>query len=675
MVNKYKMLINHLSILKKDGKYEDLSSFEQNFLQRKIKSLFVKIERLSKSFGVKVAGTALALLLVSGAANSQEFVFKNTLKHSMDLPITGYNPSTAYTDIDGDGNFELVLANGNGDITSYTHISGTNFKSNGLVKFTDEKYFNLLSYPVIDFTDIDGDGDEDMFVGLKDGHIQVYENDNGFEFLDTLLCGTNDGFGDNAAITLADFDDDGDEDLFIGNKAGNVAWAEHDGSGVFSDTTNFLDLTGTPLDIDKNCPTPHDFNDDGHMDLLIADGTGYADGYSNNGSGLFDILGHINAGGTSINSDDRIYPRWYDFDADGTDDLMANYNKMIAFYKDNGTTLNAPLFLTSDELSYTDEMEDIDYFDFDKDGDLDLFLSSESIAYYKNNGDGTYLFDSYLEADGSDIEFASNIFPAFNDFDGDGDVDIIIGSGDTLCVYENNAGVFNYTDVLSDNNGVIRRSDANPVFGDIDGSEKLYVGDGTNIFVYSNNSGNFIDEGFLQLDGVNMASGNFAFTDINDDNITDIVFYINPLSYFVSATNDGSGNLSTNDTITNSGNIFIPLSIGFTFADVDGDGTDEFYILANLSVQRYNSPHATGLREFNTVDVDFSKVYSYGNNITVELTDVKNANVEIYNVSGKMILNEKLLNNRTDFNGLEKGLYLVKVYSEKGINLAKVIVE
>ena len=677
MVNKYKKLINQLNNLKKDGKYDDLSNFEQNFLQRKITVIFEKIERLSKSFGMKVAGTALALLLVSGVANSQEFFYKNSLKYSESMPITAFNPSTAYTDIDGDGNFELVMSLSNGDISTFTHISGTNFKSNGLLQLKGDKIYSVLSPPVVDFTDIDSDGDEDMFLGLKNGSILVYENNNGFSFLDTLYCGTVKDFGDNTAISLADFDDDGDEDLFFGNKAGDVVWAENEGSGVFSDTTKFLDLTGTPLNSGENCPSIYDFDNDGDMDLTLGTTGDVISGFSNNGSGLYNFVANLRFDGGEIQSDNKIYPRWFDFDNDGILDFMGNVKSMVNFYKNtDGTHLNAAIHLTSDQLSFTDQASDIDYYDFDNDGDLDLFVSSESISYYTNNGDRTYTFNSYLEADGSDIEYATNIKTALNDFDNDGDVDILVGNGDSIGVYLNNAGVFSYDGLLSDNNGEIRFNDARPVFGNITGSTNLYVGASDNkIRIYTNNSGSFFYGGLLQLDGADMVASNFAFSDINDDNKIDIVFQTSLFNVFVSATNDGSGNLTTFDTITNSGYLFTPIAVAYTFADVDGDGTDEFYVISNLNIEQYNSPHATGIVEPNIAVFDFSKVYSNKNNIIVELNDVQKANVEIYNVSGKMILNKQLLNNRTSLSGFKTGLYLVKIYSEKGINLAKVIVE
>jgi len=269
---------------------------------------------------------------------------------------------------------------------------------------------------------------------------------------------------------------------------------------------------------------------------------------------------------------------------------------------------------------------------------------------------------------------------AFYDLVGNSDIDMLVGRGDSFSVFENNAGTYSFHSVLSDDNGEIRLNDPKPVFENLGGSieKDLYVASSSygQIHVFTNNSGSFVDNGRLEVDHVTLQTTNFAFSNINNDGSVDIIYSDGYDEHLFTAKNDGYGNFTENDTIkTSVGGVFMGNDFAYTFADNNNDGIDELYYSSSWGIDIFKSSIVTDIKEKNIVDVDFSKVYSYGNNITVELTDVKNANVEIYNVSGKMILNEKLLNNKTTFNGLEKGLYLVKVYSEKGINLAKVIVE
>jgi len=404
MVMKYKNLINHLSILKKEGEYEDLSSFEKNFLQSKIENVFRKIERLSKSFGVKVAGTALALLLVSGIANSQTFNYLESVKSSTSTPIMSNFSNIAFSDVDGDGNDDLVVVDNYKFVSYYELVSGNNFTPKGPLCF---KSFHLFSNnPTIDFTDIDADGDEDLFIASGYGNVQYYENDNGFKYIELVDFDGTTSMGNSLKFSFADFDDDGYEDIFLGDKNGYVKYAQNNQSGGFGAASNLNYTDGNSIDVGGySAPALYDLNEDGFIDVFLSEQSGTIVHYQNDGTDKFSTQGTMRA------------------------------NNIV-----------------------------IDY-------------CTDSIMFYQNNGDGTYSYNSTIKADNENINGNSHLSVAFYDLVGNSDIDMLVGRGDSLSVFENNAGTYSFHSVLSDDNGEIRLNDPKPVFENLEGSTEkdLYV--------------------------------------------------------------------------------------------------------------------------------------------------------------------------------------------------------
>ncbi|MBX9256370.1 VCBS repeat-containing protein, partial [Desmonostoc muscorum CCALA 125] len=82
------------------------------------------------------------------------------------------------------------------------------------------------TYAAPTFADIDNDGDLDAFVGNGDGNTNFYRNTGTATAPSFTLEATN-PFGltnvvNYAVPTLADIDDDGDLDAFVGNVDGNT---------------------------------------------------------------------------------------------------------------------------------------------------------------------------------------------------------------------------------------------------------------------------------------------------------------------------------------------------------------------------------------------------------------------------------------------------------------------
>lgn len=98
----------------------------------------------------------------------------------------------------------------------------------------------LSLYP--SFGDLDGDGDFDLLLGLEDGTIAYYQNTGSstspnFVLSSASFQGIDVGW--NAAPELYDFDGDGDLDLLIGEKVGKIHYYNNNNGSFNLVTTNF----------------------------------------------------------------------------------------------------------------------------------------------------------------------------------------------------------------------------------------------------------------------------------------------------------------------------------------------------------------------------------------------------------------------------------------------------
>ena len=164
-----------------------------------------------------------------------------------------------FADVDGDGDLDVV--------------SATIWFNNGTGVFTQGSS-NLGGGNAIDVGDIDGDGDLDVFKaapGLYDG-AQAWFNDGNGNFTDSGQR-MNGSFDQPRGVQLADMDNDGDLDAFVGNWATQDRVFLNDGSGVFTLAFSTADSSSTQ-DIDIG-----DFDGDGDNDVFLAHagGTGVGD--------------------------------------------------------------------------------------------------------------------------------------------------------------------------------------------------------------------------------------------------------------------------------------------------------------------------------------------------------------------------------------------------------------
>ena len=195
----------------------------------------------------------------------------------------GFSYSPAFVDIDNDGKKDLFIGMYNGRIKFY-HNVGTAQAAIFVPEASPVDTISLSGPAAPVFTDIDGDGDADLFIGKSDGRINFYRNNGTPNSFQPALISTsyqNIVAGQNAFPTFTDIDGDGDFDLFIGTGEGRVEFYENIGSRTsaqFTRRTNHYANTDAML---ESAPAFVDIDNDGDNDIFIGTQRGGVHFYRN----------------------------------------------------------------------------------------------------------------------------------------------------------------------------------------------------------------------------------------------------------------------------------------------------------------------------------------------------------------------------------------------------------
>ena len=165
----------------------------------------------------------LALYRNTGSASAPQF----ELEDSVFVKITrGTNTAPALVDIDNDGDQDLFIGEASGALNFYRNI-GTPERPDFVLESDTYGEIDIgrRSFPT--FVDIDNDGDQDLVFGTESAGLLLYRNE-GTRTEPSFVLDENfkikaDGFSTPA---FGDIDGDGDEDLFVGGVGGGLLFYE-----------------------------------------------------------------------------------------------------------------------------------------------------------------------------------------------------------------------------------------------------------------------------------------------------------------------------------------------------------------------------------------------------------------------------------------------------------------
>ncbi len=324
------------------------------------------------------------------------------------------------------------------------------------------------------------------------------------------------GVGYGMGVAVGDFDNDGFEDLYVTAYGGNKLY-HNNGNGTFTDVTEKSGTGGptTPGFTWSTSAAWVDLDNDGLLDLVVLryvqwdwddeycgeHREGYraychpdifpaipALVYHNDGNGHFTEVAKkmgLDVPGKGLGI------AIADFDRDGKIDLAVANDSMLEFlYHNQGnghfeeTGLTAEVAVDGDGRTYAGM--GIDFQDYNNDGLPDLVitnLANQKYALYRNNGDGSFTYDTYVSGLARMTLLHSGWGIRFLDYDNDGLKDILIAQGHDLDTVELNYPQLHYKEpmLLAHNTGkggfVDVSKDSGAVFGQAWVSRGLAVGD------------------------------------------------------------------------------------------------------------------------------------------------------------------------------------------------------
>ena len=424
--------------------------------------------------------------------SSSKITWKHDNAHSPDrqLPET-VGAGCAFLDYDNDGWMDIYFVNsGPSDFfTPAAPLKNALYRNNGdgtFIDVTDKAGVAGGKFGMgVSAGDFDADGNVDLYI-TNYGQNILYRNNGNGTFTDVTEKAGVTAPGWSTCATWFDYNNDGKLDLFVSSfvfydKSQNPLCTDetlkrryycvprlfkpqpsrlfhNNGDGTFKDVSNESGIAGHPGKSFGAVAT--DINNDGLIDLFVANDTMPNFLFVNKGAGKFEEIGL--SAGVAYGANGR--PRSgmgvdaADYDGDGWQDLfVANIDQ--EFFS---------LYHNDEELIFSDQPGEIapatqllsgwglKFFDYDNDGDPDLFLVNghpddmiesriprvkhkEPLLMFENTG---RIFKDVSASSGTVFsKMFSGRGMAVGDFDNDGDADVLTSNnGEPPLLLRNQGG-------------------------------------------------------------------------------------------------------------------------------------------------------------------------------------------------------------------------------------------
>ena len=579
-------------------------------------------------------------------------------------------PYMSFVDIDGDADYDVFINDQYANLISYYKNTGTAASAQFTEQTGGDNPLNGIdpgSMDRLNFADIDNDGDLDVFIGEYNNYPYLYRNTgtvNNPAFTPEDASGLfNNTEGWQESLVLSDLDNDGDLDAVInGNN-----YYENQGDNI---TPAFVQLTGAdnPFDnVDKlgsDLITLTDIDGDSDLDLLFGSYYGILY-YENTGTTENAVFEDRNGG--------IVYtyipvPGFVDIDNDGDFDMfitgydVSTYDMKVNFFKNTGTNL-APVFVQQfgidnpmNDFSLNTYINYPEFADIDNDGDFDLILGTqyqygnpyaELIQYYKNTG--TAAAPVFELQTGVDNPFSAITgYYAFNslvDIDNDGDIDLFRGSvyftGDETLSFYRNTGSASAAVFESQTSPIVLPANLYICFPD---------------FVDIDNDGDFdLFAGVMDYDTYTWGIKHYQNMGTPETPaFAEMTGVDNPLDF----------------------ELYLPVPV---FVDIDADSDSDCFVGAGGGQILYfrNKTVNVGIDVVNEADALSVYPNPATNEIKIDLSSFNRAELQIniFDITGKVVSVNKMQNNKIDISNLKSGVYFIKASDLKHSKNAKLIIK
>jgi hypothetical protein len=388
-------------------------------------------------------------------------------------------------------------------VSTWTQCADPTIGDDLLIRIYGTEFFSISGSQPVDgfpsrgcaFADYDNDGDLDLYVTNFDSPSKLWRNNGGGVFQDVTNAAGLALTTLATAVAWGDGDNDGDLDLYVGTYAQN-RYFKNNGNGTFTNATvGPLGDTRQTESVDWG-----DYDKDGDLDLFLANIGN--DALLRNTGGVFTDV----AAGTLLGSGRAVGCSWVDYDKDGDLDLFVTYNAQAneLFVNTNGAFIK----LTPALLATPMNSAKADWGDYDNDGDLDVIITTTGSGnrLYRNLGNANFV-DATPPAL---ADVGQGVESIWGDWDNDRDLDLyLIKNNQPNRLFRNEgAGIFVDHPTGTVESAVFTMGTA---WGDIDGDGDLdlvVANNGASDVIYRNEFGD--SRNWLHIDLKGTISNRFG---------------------------------------------------------------------------------------------------------------------------------------------------------------------
>jgi VCBS repeat-containing protein len=386
-----------------------------------LNGITLTIDPSNTAYNALAQGDQKTIVATYQVLDSPATVAEMSFAPKVDYATGSYPISVTSADVNGDGKFDLIIAN---VLSKTVSVLMNNGDGTFAAKIDYATGYDPCS---VTSADVNGDGKFDtIFVNTGSNTVSVLKNSGDGTFVTRVDYSTGKS---PYSVVIADLNGDGKSDLIVANWFSNtVSVLKNNGDGTFVTKVDYETGSG-PLSV-----TSADVNGDGKSDLIIANHTSNTVSVlKNNGDGTFV---------TKVDYETGSWPESVtsaDVNVDGNSDLIVanSGSDTVSVLKNSGDGT----FVTKVDYATGSYPKSVTSEDVDGDGKSDLVVvnnDSHEVSVLKNNGDGTFA---------TKVDYVTGSYPksvTSADVNSDGKSDLIVANyfSHTVSVLINNSTGF-----------------------------------------------------------------------------------------------------------------------------------------------------------------------------------------------------------------------------------------